>query len=266
MENAVEALKMAFAVILLVLALGLSMTIFSKARETSQLMLKYSEPTEYYEYYDYSKDNEEDALGNRIVGIETIIPTLYKYSKERYKVTFKEGTIDTGNTFVNSNGETVQLVNVNITNNLEIYETTTNPDIEWSKSYKNDFDNTGTSKKICSFDIDEEIKRGECWTADVKNHLDKIISGGWYIKPQYNTIPLDEFEGYSDTMKRLYAIEYKENKALLQRFKNARFVELVGEIPNKTTNEAEGEDTENEGIVGNKTTTKKIITYVLINN
>lgn len=256
MENAVEALMLAFAVMMLVLALSLTIYVFSQARQTSELMLKLSDPTEYYEYYDYySISTNNDALGNRIVGIETIIPTLYKYSKERYKVTFRNGTIEEGETITDENGDSVTLINVNVGTPIVIYETTTNPKIDWSESYKNDFDTTGTSKKICSFDIDEEIKRGECWTADIKNHLDAIISGGKYLKPQYTAedevADADKYINYSSV-------------GLLERFKKRKFVEIVGEVANEKTDEDEGETDENEGITGNKTTTKKIITYVLL--
>lgn len=255
MENAVEALKMAFAVIVLVIALATSMTVFAKARETSELMLKYSEPTEFYEYYDYSQTNSEDALGNRIVGIETIIPTLYKYSKERYKVTFKKGIITEGEDFTDSNGETTRLKKVVVGDSIEIYKTTTIPNIEWSKSYKNDFGTNEKDLRICSFDIDEEIKRGECWTADIKHHLDVMIEGGWYLKPQYNDKNLSAL---SEADKAKFAIKYE---SLLEKYKNKKFVELVGEVPNNNANPND----ENEGIIGNKTTTKKVITYVLIN-
>ena len=78
MENAVEASMLAFAVILLVLALSLTMYIFSQARQTSDLMLHLTDPTEYYSYVE-SNGIEVDNLGNRIVGMETVIPTLYRY-------------------------------------------------------------------------------------------------------------------------------------------------------------------------------------------
>ena len=81
MENAVEALKMAFAVMLLTLALSLSIAFFSKARSTAETVLQSADETAYYDYTRY--DLPEDPSGNRIVGYETIIPTLYKYDKER---------------------------------------------------------------------------------------------------------------------------------------------------------------------------------------
>ena len=64
-------------------------SLFSKARTTAEMVLRSSDKTVYYDYASYSIPR--DTSGNRIVGYETIIPTLYKYDKERYKVTFKQG-------------------------------------------------------------------------------------------------------------------------------------------------------------------------------
>lgn len=130
MENAAEALKMAFAIILLVLALSVSMFLFSKARSTAQVLLQRSDPTEYYDYINYTK---ADLSGNRVVGFETIIPTLYKYDKENYEIAFKKGTL-------NDNGS------VEITDDLPVYHSTI------------------TNKDICYFDILKEKQRGEYWT------------------------------------------------------------------------------------------------------
>ena len=49
MENAVEALKMAFAVMLLTLALSLSIAFFSKARSTAETVLQSADETAYYD-------------------------------------------------------------------------------------------------------------------------------------------------------------------------------------------------------------------------
>ena len=234
MENAVEALKMAFAVMLLTLALSLSIAFFSKARSTSEIVLQSSDKMAYYDYTRY--DLPEDPSGNRIVSYETIIPTLYKYNKERYKVVFKQGKYD-------SSTGTLSEVDP-----LEIYSTTTNPK-NWNKNYINDFD--GTSNKdstnpelsICSFDIIEETQRNEPWVGNaeqVKLHLDAIFGGGEYKIP---------------FMTGASTINYANNP-LSKR--NNKFVEQIGEIT--TTNTDENEDE----VIGNKTTKKRIITYILI--
>lgn len=231
MENAVEALKLAFAVILLTLALSLSMSFFSKARSTAELVLQRSDKLAYYDYTRY--DLPEDPSGNRVVGYETIIPTLYKYDKERYKVVFKQGNYDS------STGE---LTNVEP---LSIYQTTSIR-ANWNKNYTNDFDGRTTSDsvynelRICSFDIIEESQRNEPWTGNaeqVKLHLDAIFSGDSYILPQDPTKSID------------YA-----NNQLSKR--NNRFVEQIGEATIIT------EDA--NAVLGNKTTKKRIITYILI--
>ena len=234
MENAVEALKMAFAVMLLTLALSLSIAFFSKARSTSEIVLQSSDKMAYYDYTRY--DLPEDPSGNRIVSYETIIPTLYKYNKERYKVVFKQGKYDS------STGTLSEL------EPLPIYSTTTNPK-NWNKNYINDFD--GTSNKdstnpelsICSFDIIEETQRNEPWVGNaeqVKLHLDAIFGGGEYKIP---------------FMTGASTINYANNP-LSKR--NNKFVEQIGEIT--TTNTDENEDE----VIGNKTTKKRIITYILI--
>ena len=232
MENAVEALKMAFAVMLLTLALSLSIAFFSKARSTAETVLQSADETAYYDYTRY--DLPEDPSGNRIVGYETIIPTLYKYDKERYKVTFKKGNYDS------STGELTNVVP------LSIYETESIR-ANWSKNYTNDFDgrttynSTYNEMSICSFDIVEETQRNEPWVGNseqIKLHLDAIFSGGTYSLPQYNGRTID----YS-------------NNPLSKR--TNKFVEQIGEVVTTTSTD--------DPVIRNKTTKKRIITYILIN-
>ena len=71
MENAVDALKIAFAVIVFTMALSLAMVMFSQAKETSDIVLRTSDVSEYIEYI----QNNEDSGRSRVVGLETIIPT-----------------------------------------------------------------------------------------------------------------------------------------------------------------------------------------------
>lgn len=241
MENAVEGLKLAFAVLLLTMALSLTIAFFSKARTTAEMVLHSSDKTAYYDYSMYSVP--QDTSGNRIVGYETIIPTLYKYDKERYKVTFKEGTY--------TYNETSKEWELSIKGPLSIYKTQSTP-ANWNKNYVNDFDGETTSTSghnmnICSFDIVEETQRNEPWVGSseqVKLHLDAIFSGtkDGYILPQ----------NPSKSLKYI-------GNPLSNR--NNRFIEQIGEIKTTNTNEEDG----TKSVTGNKTTTKRIITYILIN-
>ena len=87
MENAAEALKMAAAMLIFILALTIAIVFFGRVREVSDLILNIKDrETEYVDgdYY-YSLDSKNE----RIVGMETIIPTIYRAYLENYKVTFK---------------------------------------------------------------------------------------------------------------------------------------------------------------------------------
>lgn len=78
MENATEALKMAFAIFVFIMALALVFSIISKVVKTSESILYYSDKTNYYEWERASNEN------GRIVGVDTIIATLYKQSSSLY--------------------------------------------------------------------------------------------------------------------------------------------------------------------------------------
>ena len=82
MENAAEALQMAAAVLIFVLALSLSINAFGEARVASQTILEYSDRE-----YDYSYI-ENNGGTERIVGIESVIPSIYKAYRENYKIVF----------------------------------------------------------------------------------------------------------------------------------------------------------------------------------
>ena len=159
MENAVDALKIAFAVLVFTLALSLAIYMFNEARVTSDVVLQASDVTEYMEYVESDNIQNED----RIVGLETIVPTLYKYYKENFTVVF-----------LNSDGTP-----------LELYETKTNVDL-WSSGYINKYYNSNTDLRVCSFDVDEETRRHEPWTGNTdyyKQNIDMFLSGGTFQYP-----------------------------------------------------------------------------------
>ena len=100
MENAVDALKIAFAVFVFTMALSLAMYMFSEAKATGDIVLARSDVTGYMDYTELEDIQEGvTVIGtDRVVGLETIIPTLYKYYKElinRCKIDiFASGTIE----------------------------------------------------------------------------------------------------------------------------------------------------------------------------
>ena len=163
MENATDALKIAFAAMIFVMALTMAITMFSQLNSTSKTVLSASDITSFYEY-------EESNQKNRIVGLEAIIPTLYKYYKENYTVLF-----------LNAKGKPITLY------------TTQQKD-------KKIWEGEGTTKEqliskyyggqdvftVCTFDVDEEIIRHEPWTGsptDYKNNIDAFLNGGEFKYP-----------------------------------------------------------------------------------
>ena len=84
MENAADALKMAAAVLIFVVALSISINAFGEVRLASRTILEYNDKEYNYTYV------EDNGTTKRIVGIESIIPTIYKAYKENYKIIFDE--------------------------------------------------------------------------------------------------------------------------------------------------------------------------------
>ncbi len=91
MENAVDALKIAFGMFIFVMALTLAFSVVGQARAASESILTLNDKTS---FYDYVEENEEESARNtdRIVGFETILPTIYRYAKEQYAVTIIDNT------------------------------------------------------------------------------------------------------------------------------------------------------------------------------
>lgn len=86
MENAADALKMAGAVLLFVLAISIIIFAFGQVRESADTIIDYRDrETSYIDgsfYYD-GKDY------SRIVGLETIIPSVYRAYWENYRIVFE---------------------------------------------------------------------------------------------------------------------------------------------------------------------------------
>lgn len=230
MENAVDALKLAFAVFVFVMALSLAMYMFTQARETADIVLQSSDITEFMDYTSLENVIEGTTTvgGNeRIVGLETIIPTLYKYYKENYTVIF-----------LNSTGSP-----------LELYETQTNINL-WSTGYTNRYYSNNTDLRICSFDVDEETRRHEPWTGNTdyyKQNLDMFLSGGTFYYPNGS----GESYNYSDIIGR---------GGFIERYKNSQFRESLGEY---TFNSVDtGATTGTTNVEGRD---KRVIIYTLMN-
>lgn len=96
-ENISNALLMAGAMLVFIIAVTLTFSLISQTKSTSDIVLYSYDDTKYYdEGYEgitYTLANENNL--NRTVDMETIIPTVYRYIKENYGVTIikEDGTI-----------------------------------------------------------------------------------------------------------------------------------------------------------------------------
>lgn len=89
MENAADALKIAASVLIFVVALSISINAFGEARMTATTILNYQDNEYDYTYVEENKDASGNVSTERIVGVEAVIPSIYKAYRENYKIVFK---------------------------------------------------------------------------------------------------------------------------------------------------------------------------------
>lgn len=77
MENASDALKMAFAIFVFIIALSIVFSLITQVKETADEILFNSDKTTYYSW-----ETGETLENGRTVGIETVISTLKNYKKQ----------------------------------------------------------------------------------------------------------------------------------------------------------------------------------------
>ncbi len=89
MENAANSLKIAFAVIMLVLAITLTFIVITQAKETADAVFFASDETNFYDMSSMTKYKDNDT---RVVKKDTVISTLYRLYDESLCVTI-DGTM-----------------------------------------------------------------------------------------------------------------------------------------------------------------------------
>lgn len=240
MENASDAIIMAGAMLIFVIALTVAMTVFSQARATIDMVAYVSDETNFYEYLNTANSNAK----YRIVGLETVIPTLYKYYKENYTIVF-----------LDSNG-----------NGLKLYKSQTNA-LLWSGNTTGrvqgippiaskypgmSTENKKTDNWICSFDVDEETARHEPWTGntmDYKNNIEAFVKGGTFYYPSGS----GDFYDYKQSFSR---------NSFIAQYANRQFKETIGEYSTSTEDDTLLSSELDQGIRSNKN--KRVIVYQLI--
>lgn len=222
MENVAEALKMAGEMLLFILALGVSISSFSQAREASDILLSYTD-REYVTQY------QGVGTTQRVVGEETVIPTIYRAYKENFKIYFYE-----------EDGSPLELYSV--TNTQTYDETPINVIASEKPALLND------------------------WQED--NFIMALLYGtNAELKDQYgNAISFDDFETSLNTE---YSIYHLNRNGIYDIIVGNRFEEYFGVYYPTQAREGAGEGVEGEDTNLNAQTTSdekmRVISYYEFN-
>ena len=87
MENALDALKMAFAMLVLVIALSTAIYALNVTNSTVKTIVYMNDKTNFFDNFDITAETKT----YRIVDVDTIVPTLYRYYKENFSVKIYDG-------------------------------------------------------------------------------------------------------------------------------------------------------------------------------
>ena len=231
MENAVDSLKIAFGILIFTVALSISISTFSNAKQAIDSVITSKDKTQEYVYI------KPASSSNRDVGIESIIPALYKAYSENYRVEFYVRDAS-GNE-----------------NKLILYSTKNHESSEpWNE--------------INYIDLEEENFAGELFAID---HLNTLLTNGnnkFFINElqTYNTRKITDYNRYNSAQtKPLYeeVIGSKSgnidigNEGLYEFLKDKKFEEKLGEYYQE--DKSAGKETDSLEI--NKTK-KRVITYI----
>ena len=224
MDNALEAIKMAFAMMVFVIAMSAAVYLFNMASSTAKVLLYAADKTN---YYDNIEIKNTDVI-TRQVNVETIIPTLYRYFKENFAVQI-----------YNKNGELTQVFDLNIEGKVR-RAAGTRENIR-----------TGEQKALLSlYGVSGAVSPAENnpylfeapWigntSKDIKTRIDLYVNGGC---------------GYINGTK----VDYRQNSLKVFENRNAKFLEQFTEYAYKgdTISSEDGTET----ITGNSKTENKIV-------
>lgn len=232
MENASQALRMGAAIIVFMLAISLFFHNFSSAKKSADSILKIQDKQAYLESDDIentlyksnsgvtSDTTNYSSEGNRIVGIDSVISTIYKYDKEKYGVTiFKED----GSLIARYDSSTEGLMNnwINITN-------TTDKD-NYIKELKKNLTCTveGTDVEPDLIDFTSLYKLTV--TDDLTGTSNTVICAPWY--GNHKNIMRRINADITGTSTKFNDKEYKGNN-LFNNYKGKLFYEITKEIDN----------------------------------
>ncbi len=252
MENTVDALKIAFGVLIFAIALTLTFSVIGQARVTSEAIFKLKDKTQYYEYATEKSYNAEE----RIVSFEILLPTIHRYAKEQYAVTifdekgkaivrydlFTEGFMGNWNDILKRkdklNDEDAKKTYNEVSARLKEVQDLVNYEL-------------GTNENIMN-QLDKDLYKGK---SDKATNIN--IVSPWIGDPEKDTVERIKADMNLDGSYTKNGITYYGKN--LYQYKNRNFKEKFIEISTSGQTVTDGEDSI-ETIKGNK---KLEIIYIL---
>lgn len=228
MENLTHALYIAFAAFVFVIAFSVSLYLIGKINFTAKEITS-GLSDKYYDSLSLTQllEDNEERNRSRIVGVDTIIPSLYRYKKESFAVKI-----------LDENG-----------NLLQCFDTTTEGDVRDAKSGSSSIDRNKINALLSLYDDSNKecYMFGAPWTGrneDAKARIDLYVNGS---KGYINKVLVD-YTSYN-----------------LKKYKNRKFKEVFTQYAYEGDTIIDDTNGEITSLTGNKQiATKIIIVYQLL--
>lgn len=241
MENATKALEMAFAVFAFIIALTLFFMVSNQAKAVSDFVLYLTDNTNFLE----TKEEDSSLKEGRKVGLETIIPTLYRYAKENYKVKiytkpYNENYNSATDTWINGSTEDMELIQVFDTE-IEVFIKQVVP------SNINQYVDDGKITKA-EYNAYDMYKNEAMWSGNEKdtiNRIEAFLKGGKIVINQ--------------------TYSYNEIQGFINKYKDKKFLEVYREVNKDTVADQEDTNDNSTSMSSRVEDTKIVIEYYLIN-
>lgn len=236
MENAAEALKMAAAILIFIIAIASTFSLFGTAKQTADSIITMRDKQAYLDsaevdngilYTSTSSVESGNAYGvndkgDRIVSVDDVVSTILRYNKEKYGVTIIDNTGTVLARF-DSNTEDVMRQWYNISSGLDEYiaklntNTNTNPNENVNNQYPTPNFSKETLEKIYKITVEgnSNIQCGAPWYGNdeqIRKRIACELSGNKY-----------EYNGQSFNGKKL-----------LEKLNGRKIIEVTKEIDNST--------------------------------
>lgn len=223
MENVTHALFLAFAMFTLVLGLSFGIYILRNMTTVSTALIKSTDHTLDYQTVSYNSSDKTQKF-TRIVGVDTVISTLYRYYKENFSVEI-----------YNNSKELVQVFDLTIENILAGNNT---QDLEW-QSYNNLYNTQKNGKPPILCDL---------------------YNAPWIVNHEYTKQRVDMYIAGKKSYINGVLIDYEGDKGLPGLIENSdtfeeQFIQYT--YDGQTISDSLGEDI--ESITGNARAENKII-------